>query len=213
VEHEPELREFLVTATHSFGFTLTEIQIGQFLFLLEQLLKWNTAINLTSITDPYEIVSKHFLDSLLALNAVCFPLEASVIDVGSGAGFPGVPLKIVRTDLNVVLIEPSHKKSSFLRTVVGALKLENAAIFAGTVEDYAAKQSGAMADMLVLRALRFDQVAETSLCLLKPAGRLVLYGTEKKGHVVNGLSLECQHEVSLPMNHGRRVLTVFRKAV
>jgi 16S rRNA (guanine527-N7)-methyltransferase len=211
VEHERELREFLVTATNSFGFILTEIQIGHFLFLLEQLLKWNATINLTSITDPYEIISKHFVDSLLALNAVNFPPHATVIDIGSGAGFPGIPLKIVRTDLHLVLIEPSQKKSSFLRAVVGGLKLENASIFSGTVEDYAAKHSEVLADMLVLRALRFDQIAEPSLRVLKPTGKLVLYGTEKENYHLSGLKTECRHEVSLPLNHGSRVLTVLSK--
>ena len=86
---------------------------------LEQLQLWNQSFNLTSITLDDEIIIKHFVDSLAALKADEIMVGASLLDVGTGAGFPGIPLKIARLDLNITLVEPAKKKSAFLHFIVG----------------------------------------------------------------------------------------------
>lgn len=213
MEHERALREFLVTSTNGLGINLTDQQTKQFLGYLSQLLTWNRTINLTSITDPYEVISKHFVDSLTGLTAFNFPFQGSVLDVGSGAGFPGIPLKIVRSDLRLVLIEPSQKKCSFLHSNVGALKLEQVSIYSGDLQQYAAHGTGSHADVMVVRALRFEEIAEPAALILKPTGRLLLYRTER---VTEGLSkafrVESHHGFSLPKNQGSRVVTVLAKS-
>ena len=93
MEHERDLREFLVTSTKGLGISLTEQQTEQFLVYLSQLLEWNKTINLTSITDPFEIISKHFVDSLTALIAYKFPSHSLVMDVGSRGWVSWNPLK------------------------------------------------------------------------------------------------------------------------
>jgi 16S rRNA (guanine527-N7)-methyltransferase len=209
VEHERALREFLVTSTSGLSISLTEEQIRQFLVYLSQLLAWNQKINLTSITDPYEIISKHFVDSLTALSAFEFPSQGIVIDVGSGAGFPGIPLKLLRRDLRLTLIEPSQKKCSFLHSIVGALRLEQVSIYPGDVRQYAAQESRPLADVIVLRALRFDEVAEPAAIILRPSGHLLLYRTEKADERLSqAFKVESNHDFALPMNHGNRVVTV-----
>jgi 16S rRNA (guanine527-N7)-methyltransferase len=218
VEQERELRQFLRTAAHSLGLTLTDTQVEQFWTHLAQLLTWNRTTNLTTITDPYEIVGKHFVDSLAALAAVNFPFEGIVVDVGSGAGFPGIPLKIVRPDLRLILIEPSQKKSSFLRAVVGTLRLENVSIFSGTIGEYAAREQQALGDLMVVRALRFDEVSAYASRVLKRMGYVVLYGTDREdtNAVIERYSLfrvQSEYKFSLPRNYGARVLTVLSQAV
>ena len=213
MEHERALREFLVSSTNGLGISLTEQQTGEFLVYLSQLLAWNKTINLTSITDPFEIISKHFVDSLTALSAYKFPSYSLVVDVGSGGGFPGIPLKIVQSDLRLLLIEPSQKKCSFLHSIVGALKLEQVSIYPGKLKQYAAKKPHVLADVIVLRALRFDEIAEPAAIILKPTGHLLLFRTERVDERPSqAFRVESNHDFVLPMNHGSRVVTVLAKA-
>jgi 16S rRNA (guanine527-N7)-methyltransferase len=213
VEHERALREFLVTSTNGIGISLTGRQTGEFLVYLSQLLAWNKTINLTSITDPFEIISKHFVDSLTALKAYKFPPHSLVVDVGSGAGFPGIPVKIVQSDLRLLLIEPSQKKCSFLHSIVGALKLEQVSIYPGELRQYATQEPHVLADVIVLRALRFDEIAEPAAFILKPTGHLLLFRTERVDERPSqAFRVESNHDFVLPMNHGSRVVTVLAKA-
>ena len=214
MEHQHALRDFLVHYAHEIGLELTEEQSRQFLIYLEQMLQWNRVTNLTGITDSYEIVSKHFVDSLTALAALSFPSHAVVIDVGSGAGFPGLPLKIARSDLRLILIESIQKKCSFLRTIVGLLKLSEVSVFAGTLEEYIVQEEFQIADVIVVRALRFEEVEGQLVMALKKGGRVLLYRTDKWGASLSqsGLVLESERCFSLPLSHGNRVISVFRKS-
>jgi 16S rRNA (guanine527-N7)-methyltransferase len=212
VEHERALREFLVTSTKGLGISLTEQQSEQFLVYLSQLLAWNKTINLTSITDPFEIVTKHFVDSLTALSAYKFPSHSLVVDVGSGAGFPGIPVKIVQSDLRLLLIEPSQKKCSFLHSIVGALRLKQVSIYSGELKQYATQEPHVLADVIVLRALRFDEIAGPAAFILKPTGHLLLFRTERMDELTSqAFRVESNHDFVLPMNHGSRVVTVLAK--
>jgi 16S rRNA (guanine527-N7)-methyltransferase len=214
VEQGRALHEFLVTSAKGLDIDLTEQQSQQFLIYLSLLLTWNRTTNLTSITDPFEVLSKHFLDSLTAVKAFNFPLEGIVIDIGSGAGFPGVPLKIVKNDLRLVLVEPSLKKCSFLHSLIGTLKLESVAIYSGGLQQYAADESRLLADAIVVRALRLDGIEEAVALSLKPSGHLLMYQTEKTLDLASSMfRLESQHDFSLPMNHGRRVVAVLAKGI
>ncbi|MDF2459837.1 MAG: putative Ribosomal small subunit methyltransferase [Nitrospira sp.] len=218
MEQERELRQFLHAAAQTLGLTLTDTQIEHFWTHLRELLRWNKTTNLTSITDPYEIIGKHFVDSLAALVAVEFPFEGHVIDVGSGGGFPGIPLKIVRQDLRLTLIEPSHKKSSFLRSVIGILQLRDVYIFSGTIAEYAARDQHSLGDLMVVRALRFDEMAPFASSILKRMGQVVLYGTGRGDRAAligtsNPFKVQSEYKFSLPRNYGTRVLTVLSQAV
>ena len=102
---------------------LDEEQVMQFYKYMQLLLEWNEKINLTAITKPEEIILKHFVDSLTIANKI--KKEASLADVGTGAGFPGIPLKIYRRDLCVTLVDSLNKRINFLNQVIEELKLEN----------------------------------------------------------------------------------------
>jgi 16S rRNA (guanine527-N7)-methyltransferase len=213
VEHEIELCEFLFGTTSELDLNLTNAQIEQFMLYLSQLLQWNKTTNLTSITDPYEVISKHFVDSLIALVAIDFPLHGTVIDVGAGAGFPGIPLKIVRNDLQLVLVEPVQKKNSFLHSIVGSLKLQNVSIFSGSLKQYVAQKQYLLGDLMVVRALRFDEIEEQALVALKPTGKVVLYRTEKMGinPSPSPFKTDLERSFSLPKSHGSRVISIMSR--
>lgn len=101
----------------SCGFDVTVEQYDKFFLYAKMLVEWNKKINLTGITDPRGIAVKHFLDSLLPLKNVEIPKSASIIDVGTGAGFPGLPIKIYRPDIKLTLLDSLNKRVNFLAEV------------------------------------------------------------------------------------------------
>ncbi len=147
---------------------------------LDLLLQWNARINLTAVRDPEQIVTRHFGESLFAAKLL-FPraLDAdavSLADVGSGAGFPGIPMKLWAPQLELTLIESQNKKAVFLREAVRALKLDQAHVFCGRAEQW-----GQTADIVTLRAVeRFERALPIAARLLRPGGRLcLLVGTSQ----------------------------------
>lgn len=110
-----------------------EEQIEKFYKYMQLLLEWNEKINLTAITDPKEIILKHFIDSLTILKYI--KKGAKVIDVGTGAGFPGIPLKILRDDINLTLLDSLNKRINFLKLVIDELKLKNVDTIHGRAEE------------------------------------------------------------------------------
>jgi len=130
-------RSALLGGARVLGLPMSPHQLAQFERYAADLVEWNRRANLTTIVDPLDIVRKHFLDSLSVLS-VCDPdLGARIVDVGSGAGFPGLPLRIARPDLHVTLLEATRKKCDFLRHVVGVLALDNVHVVNARAEDAA----------------------------------------------------------------------------
>ena len=98
-------QDILINSAEKINIKINDEQLNKFDKYLNLLLTWNNKINLTAITQPEEIAIKHFLDSITIFNYIDIPENASVIDVGTGAGFPGIPLKIMRDDINLILLE------------------------------------------------------------------------------------------------------------
>lgn len=123
----------LKTGAHELGVELSDAGLDAFRVYLSELLKWNLKVNLTSITRPREIVVKHFLDSL----ALCRILPAdgfSAVDIGSGAGFPGLAVKAAVPGMKLTLVEPAHKKASFLRAAFRLMGLSDVSVVESRVE-------------------------------------------------------------------------------
>jgi len=155
----------------------SHVQVKAFMTYLSELKKWNKAYNLTALKTDEDIIVKHFLDSLLYLKAIPEG-EVSVMDVGSGAGFPGIPIKIVRPEITMYLVEPSRKKDSFLNHIIGVLGLQQIEVVEKRIEEI----KSLMVDVAVTRAL-FDikDFSRKAFPLLKEGGRLIL----SKGPKVN----------------------------
>lgn len=118
-------RQLLNDSLNKMGIDITEKQTQQFFDYKTLLLQWNEKMNLTAITEEGEVVIKHFADSVSILSAVNIEKSATIIDVGTGAGFPGLPVKIVRPDLKVTLLDSLNKRIGFLNEVCTQLNLEN----------------------------------------------------------------------------------------
>jgi len=117
-----EWSKLIIYGARSFDLDLDRRHTDRFAAYAAELLHWNKTINLTTITDPYEVAVKHFVDSLAPAKLVS--PGATLLDIGSGGGFPGIPLKVVVPTLSITLIDASRKKVSFLKHVIRTLKLE-----------------------------------------------------------------------------------------
>ncbi len=126
----------LRTHIEKLGLTLSDKQIEQFLIYEELLVSWNEKMNLTGITESEEIYDKHFADSLTCVLSDKIKEDTKIIDVGTGAGFPGVPLKIYEPSIKLTLLDSLNKRINFLREVSLHLELENVEFLHGRAEDY-----------------------------------------------------------------------------
>ena len=159
---------------------LSPAQLHDISTYIDLLLRWNARINLTAIREPDEIVTRHFGESLFAArhlfptskNAGTEQSSASLIDVGSGAGFPGIPIKIWAPHIHLALIESNQKKATFLREVARSVTLTNINVFSGRAENY----PGPPANVVTLRAVeQFDTAMPAATHLVAPTkGRLAL---------------------------------------
>jgi 16S rRNA (guanine527-N7)-methyltransferase len=183
-------------------------QISQFQRYLEELLVWNKKINLTSITDAKEIAVKHFIDSLACCKAL---LSGSLVDIGSGAGFPGLPLKILNPDLELALLEPSHKKSAFLHHMIGTLGLKHVQVYTARLEALSSDPSHQNRYVnAVTRALDVFPFLRLIRSLVKPEGRLILCRAEPLHSLDQPGPFLISEEIAytLPQGLGHRILTV-----
>lgn len=155
--------------------TASDYKINAFMTYLSELKKWNKAYNLTALKKNEDIVIKHFLDSLLYLRAVPYR-EIKIADIGSGAGFPGIPIKIIRPEIEMYLIEPSKKKCAFLRHILKQLNLRNTWVIEKRIEEVRINQElPSPVDIAVSRAL-FDinEFVKKTTAIVKAGGILVL---------------------------------------
>lgn len=195
------------------GHTPVSEQIDAFMAYLSELRKWNQAYNLTGMTKDEDIIIRHFLDSLLFLKALP-DKTASVADVGSGAGFPGIPLKIIRPALEIQLIEPSVKKCAFLRHIISMLGLTGICIAEKTIEEAARKhEPSQQVDVAVTRALFScrDFIKKASR-IVSGGGTLILSKGPKVQEELKQIS-KVPFEimtVQLPLTDVKRYLVIIR---
>jgi 16S rRNA (guanine527-N7)-methyltransferase len=179
---------------------LDDHQSAQFTTYLNLLQKWNAKTNLTAIRDEENILSRHFLESILCARALPLGIE-TVLDFGSGAGFPGLPIAILRPDLKVTLAESQHKKAAFLREAVRTLNLETK-VHAARAEDLKSKF-----DCITLRAVDNPQAAlKAAIPLLNPKGWLALLTTKESTEIQNPPALNWLPSTPLPAGTSRILL-------
>jgi 16S rRNA (guanine527-N7)-methyltransferase len=187
-------------------------QLGQTSTYINLLLKWNAKVNLTAVRDPEEIVARHFGESFFAARCLLSPTgHETIIDLGSGAGFPGLPLAMFAPAAQVTLIESNGKKTAFLREVISALKLKNAKVFAQRAETYSRT-----ADLVTMRAVeKFERSLPVGLGLVRPGGRLALMIGAAQVDLAKTLvgDVSWQDPVPIPGSHSRVLLVGTRPVI
>ena len=193
-----------------FRIRLSEAQLTSIRDYLRLLLLWNQSINLTAIEDPLEILSRHFGESLFAATFIYFS-DSRLADVGSGAGFPGLPLKIVCPSMKVTLIESNARKCAFLREVTQLLRLTGIDIWPRRYDEI--EGHGEAFDFVCARAIGdYAVLVPWARRMLRPGGEIVLWlGTDDSIRIGRRKEFIWDAPVSIPESR-RRVIMVGRKA-
>jgi 16S rRNA (guanine527-N7)-methyltransferase len=187
------------------GQPLTPQQLDQISQYLELLLRWNARMNLTSLREAEQILSRHFGESffLARLLSTSSPL-ASAIDVGSGAGFPGIPLKIFAPHAHILLIESQNKKATFLREVIRTLRLTNINVIAERAENV--QQT---AELVTLRAVeKFDRALPAAAALVRKPGRIGLLIGSGQVSTAQQLLPDAKWEAATPLPGSRERVAI-----
>lgn len=165
----------------SLGISLSSLQEKQFLRYYELLVEWNRVMNLTAITEYGEVIKKHFIDSLSLVKAYRGDMAVSMIDVGTGAGFPGLALKIAFPECRVTLLDSLHKRIQFLNAVIGELGLSGVWAVHGRAEDFARQEKMRESfDLCVSRAVaNLSTLSEYCIPFVKVGGAFIAYKSEK----------------------------------
>ncbi len=173
--------ELLRESAASVGVELNDEQIRQFIRYYEILVEWNSFMNLTGITEYEEVVQKHFVDSLVLCKAIHVTDVECLIDIGTGAGFPGIPLKIAYPHLKVTLLDSLQKRIKFLNEVVAQLGLEDVETIHGRAEDFAKpSMKRETYDVCVSRAVaNLASLSEYCLPYVKTGGYFIPYKSGK----------------------------------
>lgn len=209
---------------NEFGIELTAEMEEQFLLYYNMLIEWNSFMNLTAITDFDEVLKKHFIDSVSLIRAIPDLGEKKyrMIDIGTGAGFPGIPLKIVFSNISVVLLDSLNKRVNFLKEVISKLQLTDITAVHGRAEDFAQnKEYRESFDLCVSRAVaNLATLSEYCLPFVKKNGRFISYKSEKvseefeiSGKAISVLGGEYENQVTfeLPDSDIYRNLFVIKK--
>ena len=199
----------LVEDSKAIGVLLGDKEVEKICTFIELMKEWNEKINLTSITEDEEIISKHLIDSLTLFNTKKLSGKKTLIDIGTGAGFPAIPLKICNDELEVTLLDSVNKRLKYLNEVIQALGLKNITTFHSRAEDggkdkdyrekydIATARAVATLDVLAELCLPFVKVGGYFLCMKGPAYKEELVRGEKAIEVLGGKLIEVL-EVEIP---------------
>lgn len=216
---ETENRRLLIEGAKAFGIDLFEKTIEAFDLYLRELLKWNEKMNLTAIRSEKGIVLKHFLDSLSVFPHL--PGISSLLDIGSGAGFPGIPLKMIQPSLEVTLIDSVRKKIDFQSHIIRTLGLKGIGAIHGRIQDREILESlGGRFDAVIARAFSdLNALLLLSFPFLKKGGILLAMKGEGAGEELKRLPLSTRNRYrwiktatfSLPFSSFKRSILLFEK--
>ncbi len=190
--------------------------VSQMQTYLDLLLRWNARINLTAVRDPEQIVTRHFGESFFAArvlrDAGAFAANTTLADIGSGAGFPGIPIKLFAPALRLTLIESQNKKATFLREAVRALGLSHTVVHPGRAENW-----GAQAEVVTLRAVeKFAAALPVAAGLVAAGGKLCLLLGRSQVPAAGsalGSGWRMADPVPIPLSNGRVVIVVRRNEI
>ncbi len=216
-----EIKDYILQATENFKFKFNESQISQLEVYYNLLIEWNKKMNLTAITDSQGVAVKHFADSVSVLNYVDIPHNSSIIDVGTGAGFPGVVLKIARPDIKLTLLDSLNKRLVFLRNVLDEINLSSDLIHSRAEDggrdnelresfDYAVSRAVANMNVLCEYCLPYVRIGG-SFFAFKGRGAEAEISAAKSAVNTLGGKITDSFKFALPFEGGERTIVRIKK--
>lgn len=215
------IKEIIKSATADYKIQLTENQLEQLEKYFKLLVEWNEKINLTAITDEQGVAVKHFADSLSLFNYVDIPENSTIIDVGTGAGFPGIVLKIARPDIRLTLLDSLQKRLNFLDTVLSELSLDAVLIHSRAEDGGQDIDLRESFDFVVSRAVaRLNVLAEYCIPYVRLSGNFIaMKGPDAENEIANGRKavqtlggkIKKIHTFSLALDGGERTIIEIEK--
>lgn len=198
------------------NYNLTNEQINQFYLYMLELLEWNKKINLTAIIEPNEIIRKHFVDSLTILKYI--DKNSKIIDIGTGAGFPGIPLKIAESSISMTLLDSLNKRINFLNETILKMKLKNIEAIHARAEEYAIGEKRQGYDVAVSRAVAelptlleylmpYVKLKGICICMKGPKAEEELEKSRKAIEILGG-KLEKVENIKIDENMERNIIVI-----
>ena len=215
-------KDLLIQGLSELNIDITKKQLDQFMKFYQMLVETNKVMNLTSITQIDEVMVKHFIDSALIVKAVDLSQVQTLIDVGTGAGFPGIPIKILFPNIKVTLLDSLNKRLKFLNDVIQKLELENIETIHGRAEDFGKNRAyREKYDIVVSRAVaNLSTLSEYCIPFVKKGGQFISYKSAISGEEINksntavkmlGGNIKSQDTVLLPCSDMERTFVVITK--
>lgn len=212
-----EFQEKIKNKAQNFNIELNDIKVEKLYNYMNILLEWNEKINLTAITDKDDIILKHFIDSLTISKYITD--NSCIIDVGTGAGFPGIPLNIYNSENKYVLLDSLNKRVKFLDEVINVLKLKNIKTFHSRAEDFAIKNrekfdiatSRAVAPLNILLEYMLPLVKVGGKCICMKGNNIEEIAVAKNALNILGGKIEEIEEISLTDKDNMRNIIIIRK--
>ncbi|MCI8412453.1 MAG: 16S rRNA (guanine(527)-N(7))-methyltransferase RsmG [Clostridia bacterium] len=215
-----EFQKEMLEKSDKIGIVLNEKQLNQFYEYMNLLLDWNEKINLTAITEPEEIILKHFIDSLTIAKYI--KKGESLVDVGTGAGFPGIPLKIYREDISIMLLDSLNKRINFLNDVIERLDLKDITTIHSRVEEFGKNKkyrekfdiatSRAVANLATLSEymLPLIKIGGKSICMKGPEISKEIENSKRAIKILGGRVEKIDEFELASTNNKRNIITILK---
>lgn len=213
VDNTDRFLEFFVAGAQKLGFSFQGDIIEKFQLFYKELSEWNRSVNLTGLQTDQDQAVLLFVDSLAGSLAFSKDSSLSIIDIGTGGGFPGIPLKIAFPSLQATLMEPRGNKTAFLHTVIGKLELKGISVLQKRLEACRAfKDEESKWDMAISKAVSVEVILPYVKDILKENGKLVVFRSTTIEHTqdLKGMVIEKEMPYELPYGFGARVISVLK---
>ncbi len=210
-----QLEELFLTGFAATGIHYDQEEIDKFIFYLQEVMKWNEKTNLIGHKKEEEMVGNLFIDSLVGTKVLSTDAVCSILDIGTGAGFPGIPIGIVFPQHSVTLLEPNLKKVAFLHHMIGSLNLKNVRVEPFRIEQFSGEpEFHKKFDWVFMKALRFDVGLAYVTQVLSASGKCVCFRADPlpPDCVPKGFSVVKDIPYELPFGLGKRNLSVIGQA-
>ena len=206
-------KDHFIHGAHKLGLSFSDEVLWKFGLYYDELCCWDRSINLTGLRTDKERTGLLFVDSLAGYLAFSDKSDGLVVDIGTGGGFPGIPLKLALPGLNVLLMEPRANKTAFLHNIIGKLELAKISVIQSRLEDFHSMVSDEeKCDVALCKGVNIDHILPFIGHILKKNGKLVVFRSKNidNHHQFKGMEVCEEISYELPFEYGSRVLSILK---